>query len=206
MGVSFSGRNDENSNHSSHIGKKLKLANWNVRTLLDDVNRPVRRTAMVAQALASYDVDVAALSETRLAGEGSLTEVGQGYTFYWKGVPEGRARIHGVGFAIKSDLVKSLTELPIGHSERLMSLRIPLARSNYMTIISAYAPTLVADEDVKDEFYCALAHLLQGVRREDKLALMGDFNARVGADAEVWSGVLGPHGTGNMNNNGLNYY
>ena len=44
---------------------------------------------MVAQTLASYDVDVAALSETRLAGEGTLTEVGQEYTFFWKGVPEG---------------------------------------------------------------------------------------------------------------------
>ena len=174
-----------------------------MRTLLDGDNRPVRRTAMVAQALAAYDVDVAALSETRLAGEGSLTEVGQGYTFYWRGVPEGRARIHGVGFALKNDLVKSLTELPIGHSERLMSLRLPLARSKHMTIISAYAPTLVADDDVKDEFYCALTQLLQSVKPEDKLVLMGDFNARVGTDAEVWNGILGPHGTGNMNSNGL---
>ena len=61
---------------------------------------------MGAQALATYDVDVAALSETRLSGEGSLVEVGQGYTFYWRGVPEGQARIHGVAFAIKNDLVK----------------------------------------------------------------------------------------------------
>ena len=56
---------------------------------------------MVAQALEAYDVDFAALSETRLTDEGLLTEVGQGYTFYWKGVPEGRARDHGLGFALK---------------------------------------------------------------------------------------------------------
>ena len=203
MGISFSGRNNDDTNYSSHIRKKLKIANWNVRTLLDGDNRPVRRTAMVAQTLAAYDVDVAALSETRLAGEGSLTEVGQGYTFYWRGVPEGQVRIHGVGLAIKNNLVKSLTELPIGHSERLMSLRVPLARSSHMTIISAYAPTLDADDVVKDEFYSALTQLLQGVKRQDKLVLLGDFNARVGTDTEVWSGILGSHGTGNMNSNGL---
>ena len=45
-------------------------------------NRSVGRPVMFAQALAAYDVDNAALSETRLADEGSLTEVGQGYTFY----------------------------------------------------------------------------------------------------------------------------
>ena len=158
---------------------------------------------MVAQTLASYDVDVAALSETRLAGEGSLTEVGQGYTFFWKGVPEGQPRVHGVGLAIRNSIARCLTELPVGHSERLMSVRIPLARSKHMTIISAYAPTLVADEDSKDEFYSALTLLLQGVSREDRLVLMGDFNARVGADTDVWEGVLGPHGTGKMNANGL---
>ena len=158
---------------------------------------------MVAQTLASYDVDVAALSETRLAGEGSLKEVGQGYTFFWKGVPEGQPRVHGVGLAIRDSIARSLTELPVGHSERLMSVRLPLARSRHMTIISAYAPTLMADEDTKDQFYSELTLLLQRVSREDRLVLMGDFNARVGADAGVWEGVLGSHGTGKMNANGL---
>ena len=43
-----------------------------------------------------------------------------------------------------------------------------------MTIISAYAPTPDADDAVKDEFYSALTHLLQGVKPEDKLILAGD--------------------------------
>ena len=196
-GYSSSGRN--NAINST----KLKLANWNVRTLLDGGDRPERRSAMVALQLASYDIDVAALTETRLEGEGSLIEQGQGYTFFWRGVPSGQPRIHGIAIAIKNKIVRSLSEQPVGHSERLMSVRIPLERSKYMTIICAYAPTLVADEEDKDRFYCSLTQLLQSVNREDKLWLLGDFNARVGADASVWPGILGKHGTGNMNNNGL---
>jgi len=36
----------------------------------------------VALELARYNIDIAALSETRLHGEDSLTEVGAGYAFF----------------------------------------------------------------------------------------------------------------------------
>jgi len=65
------------------IRKPFRFATWNVRTLLDneDTDRPARRTALVAAELSRCNVDVAALSETRLADEGSMTEVGGEYTF-----------------------------------------------------------------------------------------------------------------------------
>ena len=72
-----------------------------------------------------------------------------------------------------------------------------------MIIICAYAPTLVTNENDKDQFYCSLTRILQGVNREDKLRFKGDFNARVGADVSVWPGVLGWHSAGSMNDNGL---
>ena len=40
------------------------------------------RTAFVAKELQCYDIDIAALSETRLADEGSLKEAGGDYTFF----------------------------------------------------------------------------------------------------------------------------
>jgi hypothetical protein len=70
--------------------RRLNIASWNVRTLMDNPtsSRPERRTALVARELARYDIDIAALSETRMAGEGSLVEAGAGYTFYWQGREE----------------------------------------------------------------------------------------------------------------------
>ena len=34
-----------------------------------------------------------------------------------------------------------------------MTLRLPLIKGRYMTVVSAYAPTLVSDELTKDSFY-----------------------------------------------------
>ena len=88
------------------------VATWNVRTLMDsqDGVRPERRPALMERELSRYDVDIAAISETRLAGEGQLTEHGAGYTFYMKGKPKEERRIHGVGFAVKDSLVHRQTD------------------------------------------------------------------------------------------------
>ena len=113
-------------------------------------------------------------------------------------------RIHGVGLAIKSSLMKQLPTLPIGINERLMKLRLPLGRNRYATIISAYAPTLTSPEETIEQFYANLISVLDSVPANDKLILLGDFIARVGHDHSRWEGVLDRHGTaGNLNANGL---
>lgn len=145
----------------SHFsGKKLKtkviqitLGAWNIRTLLDrkKANRPDRRTALIASELNRYNLPIVALSETRFAGESSLTEKGAGYTFFWSGRKEEEKRESGVGFAIKSSLVNKLDKPPKGINDRLMSLRLPLTNKKYATIFSVYAPTMTNPEEVKSK-------------------------------------------------------
>lgn len=108
-----------------------------------------------------------------------------------------------MGLAIKNHLLPNLTETPTGISERLMSIRIPLARKQYATVFSAYAPTLPSEEGIKDRFYEMLDEALHKVPKNDKILLMGDFNARVGRDSGIWKGVLGQHGIGHSNANGI---
>ena len=185
--------------------RKLTIGTWNVRTLMDRDNsgRPERRTTLVAKELSRYNIDIAALSETRLAEEGCLTEPASGYTFFWKGKAMAEDRIYGVGLAIKSSFMKQLPTLPIGISERLMKLRLPLGRNRYATIISAYAPPHTSPEETIEQFYANLSSVLDSVPANDKLMLRGDFKARIGRDQSRWEGVLSRHGTGNLNANGL---
>ena len=77
------------------------VTSWNVRTLRDTGLGARRRTALIACELARYNIDIAALSESRLPDEGSLVEMGIGYTFFWSGLPTVSYRIHGLGFAVR---------------------------------------------------------------------------------------------------------
>lgn len=93
----------------------LKLAAWNIRTLLNSrttatSDRPSRCTTLVAVEPNQYEVDIAALSETHLPDEDLLTEVSEGYTFFWRGLPKEGQIIHGVGFAIKTTLMAKLPD------------------------------------------------------------------------------------------------
>ena len=91
------------------------------------------------------------------------------------GFPEGTCRNHGVGFAVKSKLLQRIPESPIGINERLMTWRSPLAKERFATLISAYALTLDAEHNIKEDFYRALDAILQKTPATYRLILMGDF-------------------------------
>ena len=65
-----------------------------------------------------------------------------------------------------------------------------------------YAPTLQAEIGGKEAFYRDLHNLLQQVDSKDKFLILGDCNARVGRDFDLWKGILDRHGIGNCNDNG----
>ena len=203
----------------------LTIGAWNVRTLMDSSSsdRPERRTALVGRELDRYKVEIAALSETRVAEEGLLKEVGAGYTFFWSGHKKEEWCEAG-GFTIKSHLVSivlgfndrstlvchfvlylvsKLSGLPKGINDRLMTLRLPLSGKRHATIVSAYAPTMTNPDEVKDKFYDDLDSVISAAPWTDKLILLGDFNARVGTDYQTWEGVIGSESVGKCNSNGF---
>ncbi|CAH0724329.1 unnamed protein product, partial [Brenthis ino] len=158
----------------------------------------LRKTSIIDSELLRLNVSIAALQETRLADEGSLRETN--YTFYWKGKDATQVREHGVGFAIRNDLLSSV-EGPRGISERIMILRIS-TEGGFMTIIAAYAPTLSSALEAQDHFYTQLSETVRGVRSGDRFLILGDFNARVGQDNTAGPECIGGHGVGRLNANG----
>ena len=111
-------------------------------------------------------------------------------------------RLSGAGFMVKNPIVTKLSSPLTGQSDRIISMPLPLRDQQFTTFFSVYGPTLQADPADKDKFYSNLRSLLQNVSSNDKLFVLGDFNARVGRDSNAWKGVLGKHGLGNCNNNG----
>ena len=92
----------------------------------------------------------------------------------------------------------------MGISERLKTLRVKLVDSRQATMISAYAPTLDATDEDKEMFYAQLDTILTAIPESENIFLLGDVNARLGRlSADVWTGVIGRHGVGNVNENGI---
>lgn len=167
--------------------------------MLDGDNRPERRTALIARELHQYGIAIAALQETRLEAQGQLQE--ENYTFFWVGKTEG-PREAGVAFAIHNSFANKLTSLPTATSHRLMTLRLPIDKDRLLTLINVYAPTMMYTDNEKESFYQELTQVVLKVPKEDKLLILGDFNARVGTDWETYPNIIGKFGKRKKNSNG----
>ena len=162
---------------------------------------PPRRTAVCNLEFRRTGAAIVALSESRLADQGSIVE--SDYTFFWSGKPEGTPRHGGVGFAVLSRYVKFMLQPPQCISSRVMTIRIKLkCYLRAVTFVSVYAPTFKATACDKDAFYSDLQRTIDMVRSSDLLVLLGDFNARVGCDWMIWEGVVGREGIDETNTNG----
>lgn len=124
------------------------LGMWNMRTMTTGLASDLqlisnaRKTAVINDELLRLRVDVAALQETRLAGSGTLKE--KDYTFFWQGKRAEDHREHGVGFAVRNSLLKTV-EPGDGGSERLLTLRLQTS-DGPVTLVSAYS--VCSDPDI----------------------------------------------------------
>lgn len=140
--------------HSNDRTTEIKLIKLTVETrklrkpfVPQDTERPERRTALVSKELAKFNTDITTFSETRLSRKRKTEEMGSNYTF-WKR-KERERKAHGVTFALKSKLVTEHHLKPSATNRQLMALRIPISATIFMTLMSAYAPTFDASDNVK---------------------------------------------------------
>ena len=83
-----------------------------------------------------------------------------------------------------------------------MSMRIQLKGGDNLTLISVYAPTMQRPQEEKEQFYEMLGNCVPAAEI-DSVIILGDLNARVGSNWKSWPNVIGKHGVGKMNSNGL---
>ena len=145
----------------------------------DAEDRPQRSSALVARELARLYIDIVALSEVRFVEQGSLREDRAGYTLFWSGKNKDERRLSGVGSTIKTSIARKMRNLPVSHSDRIMSLRLSIQDNKFATALSVYVPIMQAETRVKEAFYRDLQNLVQQADSKDKLLILADFNARV---------------------------
>ena len=85
----------------------------------DSEDRPQRRSTLVVRELPRLDIDIAALSEERFLAEDRV-----GYTLFWSGKSKNEHRHSGVCFMIKTSIARKLQNLSVGHSDRIITLRL----------------------------------------------------------------------------------
>lgn len=132
----------------------------------------------------------------RWCGQGSKRV--NGYQIWYSGEESERKR--GVGIAVRNELASNVIRfVPI--SSRLMVLRLKGNHRN-ISVISAYAPTNDKCIEEKENFYQQLQEALNTLPRRDLLVILGDFNAKIGSNFNIWGRTLGRHGLGEENESG----
>ncbi|MCJ8735785.1 hypothetical protein PDJAM_G00251530 [Pangasius djambal] len=127
---------------------------------------------LLSRELCRYNVTLAGLCEVRWQGNGETTAGDHCYIYSG---PKKQTGLYGVTLAIPKTLRKSLISWrPLG--DRLLSARF-LHQHGKMTVIVAYAPTDVADEDVKDAFFDQLHQAVDQAPPHDITIILTDANA-----------------------------
>ncbi|XP_019615798.1 PREDICTED: craniofacial development protein 2-like [Branchiostoma belcheri] len=170
----------------------FRVATWNVLSM----NRE-GSAELVANELTRLSITVAGLTEVRWPGTGTHTT--NDYSFLWSGREDGQHR-QGVALGLALSASRALVYW------KPVSNRLLLARLRHtfgmISVIVAYAPTDMADDEEKDEFYTQLAALVSDISRHDIIWILGEFNATTGTDRTGFETALGSHGNQTRNNNG----
>ncbi|XP_070024858.1 uncharacterized protein [Nicotiana sylvestris] len=82
-----------------------------------------------------------------------------------------------------------------------MSIKLVVGQCT-VNIVSAYAPHMGLDEEVKRRFWEGLDEIIHQVPPNEKLFIGGDFNGHIGSNAGVYEKVHGGFGFGERNEGG----
>ena len=188
---------------------ELVLGTYNVRTLAFKGTNSIGHTELILKTCEDTGCDIKGLQEVRRNGQGAFTAAGN--VVFCSGADEGKdgkKGNHGVGLAVRERIVAGTDKREVAVeciSARLMRVRVQLkGKSNGVSSIVGYAPTLDKSTSETDYFWSLLDDVVKGVHSRDHLLVLMDANARTGMRGIGWtdSKVLGAYGRDELNDNG----
>ncbi|WMV36648.1 hypothetical protein MTR67_030033 [Solanum verrucosum] len=133
---------------------------------------------------------------TRVNSGSKAREV-DGFKLWYSGGSRDR---NGVGILVDGDLREQVVEVR-RINDRLMTIKIVIGGCT-VSVISAYAPQVVLDEEAKKLFYEDLDEVVRGIPSTERIVIGGDFNGHIGATASGFDDVHGGFGFGERNGGG----
>ena len=154
------------------------------------------KKCMIVDIFNERKLDVMALSETKLKGEGE--RMWEGQRVIVSGVSERCRAREGVAVLISGRLWGRVRDYKC-ISSRLMWVKLRMNGEN-VVIICVYGPGMEKSANERESFWENLNECIAGFGEDDKIVVLGDMNAKVG-DRER-EGVVGKFGVPGINENG----
>lgn len=152
--------------------QKIRIGTWNVRSTFEE-----GALKNLVKVMKRYRIDVLALQETKQRNNVAMQV--DDYMFFNSGIDN---RKFGVGFMVNDKFKQAVIEFE-GSSDRFCRMRIK-GKYRKINIINVHAPTEEKEEEVKDRFYEEVDESLNKLPKFDVKILLGDFNAKIGREAE----------------------
>ena len=189
--------------------EELTFGTFNVRTAAVNGVNDIGHIDALLRTCAAKGCDVIGLQEAKRDGTSEISA--SVYRVFFSGgcsMVKGRKGQHGVGLAIKEEIVKKAGEDGITIeciSARLLKTRISI-KSNFVTFVEAYAPTEEAPERQKAKYIAALNCTVASVPAQGYVFVSTDANARTGkrdqSRGKADNKVLCAYGRDKLNENG----
>ena len=190
--------------------EELTFGTFTVRTAVFNGVNGVGHIDTLLRICAAKGCDVIGLQDTKRDGTSEI--LASRYRVFFSGdcsmvKCKGRKGQHGVGLAIKDEIVKKPGEGGITIeciSARLLKARIS-TKSNFVTFVVAYAPPGEAPEGQKARYMATLNCHVASVPAQEYVFVLTDANARTGkrdeGGVEADIKVLGAYGRNKFNEN-----
>lgn len=171
--------------------KKLRIATWNVRGMLQPGKLP-----NITKEMERLQLDILGVTDTKWPGQ-NKQQTAEGKVLYYSGGDQ-HSEQYGVGVIVSKDTSNSVTNfLPL--SNRAMLIQFSAHPVN-INLIVVYAPTSERPLAEVEEFYGQIDTLLKSTKKHEINLIIGDLNAKVGSTAVP--GVTGLYGLGTRNDRG----
>ncbi|CAH8439139.1 unnamed protein product [Heterobilharzia americana] len=178
---------------------KVNMRTWNVCTMFVP-----HKAAQIAKEMRRYGTEVLGIYKSRWNGSG-LTKLSTGESIIYSNNVTQTISTSTLSFGVAIMMSRTASKALIQWEPLISTIRIMTAKfhskGRKVTIIQCYAPTNNADEE-KEELYRQPQSVLDRTPVGNIEILMGEMNAKLGADNTGREPIMGREVLSEMNENG----